>query len=102
MWPPSEITDEFIFQIIDETLRTAGISFAKAVIKQYVGNLARTAAASATGGVMGSKAGIAGLVIGLIAGAVVEKILFDWKPVCECTHDEFDNLLVHRNEEDMI
>ena len=100
--PPSEITDEFIFQIIDETLSTAGISFAKAVIKQYVGNLARTATASVTGGVLGSKAGISGLLVGLIAGAVVEKILFDWKPICECTHDQFGNLLIYRNGEEGI
>jgi len=91
--PPSEITDEYLFEIIEETLKTATLTFAKAVLRQYVGNAARTLAASVTGGTLGSKGGAVGVLLGVIGGAIIEKALFDWKNLCECKHDEFGNLV---------
>lgn len=100
--PPSEITDECLFEIIEETLKAATLTFAKAVLRQYVGNAARTLVASAAGGALGSKVGPVGALVGLLAGAVVEKALFDWKNVCECTHDDFGTLIITSLEEDEV
>lgn len=90
--PPIEVNEEYIFQEIDALLKDIGIVFLRATIRQFVGNLARTAVASATGGALGSRAGPAGVLLGLLAGAAIEKALFDWKDICECTRDEYGNL----------
>lgn len=90
--PPSEITDEYLFKIIEETLKAATLTFTKAVLRQYVGNAVRTLAASVTGGTLGSKGGAVGVLLGAIGGAIIEKALFDWKDICECTCDEYGNL----------
>lgn len=95
--PTSEITDEYIFGIIEDTLKEISVSFVKAVIRQYVGNAARTVAASVTGGAVGARGGAVGLILGLVAGAVIEKALFDWKPLCECTRNKFGSLIVTRH-----
>jgi len=93
--PPSQLTDEYLFEIIEETLRAATLTFVKAVLRQYVGNAARTLVASVTGGALGSKVGPVGLLVGLIGGAVIEKALFDWKNLCQCEHDESGNLVIY-------
>lgn len=92
--PPIEVNEEYIFQEIDALLKDIGIVFLRATIRQFVGNLARTAVASATGGALGSRAGPAGALLGLLAGAAIEKILFDWKDVCSCTHDVNGSLVI--------
>ena len=90
--PPEEINDEYIFAQIDSLLKEIGIVFLKATLRQYVGNLTRTAVASAAGGALGARAGPIGALLGVLAGATVEKALFDWKDLCGCTHDEVGNL----------
>ena len=90
--PPTEVDEEYIFREIDNLLQDIGIVFLRATIRQFVGNLVRTVVASATGGALGSRAGPAGALIGLLAGAAIEKALFDWKDICECTRDEYGNL----------
>ena len=95
--PPDEITDEYVFEQVRTTLREIGIEFVKAILRQYVGNFARTLVASATGGAVGLRAGPAGALVVLLVGALIEKTLFDWKDMCECTYDEFDNLLIRRS-----
>lgn len=87
--PPNEITEEYLFSLVEETLEEIGSGFVKATLRLFVGNAARTLVASATGGALGSKAGPVGVLIGLVGGAVIEKALFDWKDLCQCTHDEF-------------
>lgn len=94
--PPAEVTDEYVFNLIEETLLESSLTFVRAVIRMYVGNAARTIAASVTGGAIGSRGGAVGALIGLIAGAAIEKALFDWKDVCECGHDEFGQLVITR------
>jgi len=92
--PPQEITDKYVFETIEETLQEIGVAFLKSTLRLYVGNAARTLVASLTGGALGSRAGAAGAVLGLIGGALIEKVLFDWKNMCECSHDETGNLII--------
>ncbi len=94
--PPFELTDDYIFEQIEITLKEIGLEFFTAVLRQYVGNAVRTLVASATGGILGSRAGAVGALVGLLAGAAVEKALFDWKNVCECYHDELGRLVINR------
>ena len=94
--PTEEVTEEYIFDQIEITLQEIGLEFFKAVLRQYVGNAARTLVASAAGGALGSRAGAVGALVGLLAGAAVEKALFDWKNVCECYHDELGRLVINR------
>lgn len=95
--PPEEITDEYIFNTINQILMNIGLSFTKAVIRQFVGNAARTLTASATGGALGARGGILGAIVGAVLGAAVEKAIFDWKSICECECDEFGSLIIHRH-----
>lgn len=95
--PPEKITDDYIFNTINQVLLGIGLSFTRAIIRQYVGNAARTLTASATGGALGSRGGIWGAIICALAGAAIEKALFDWKPICECEHDKFGSLVSHRH-----
>ncbi len=85
--PPRQITDEYVLQQIDLTLKEIGIIFVKAVIRHYVSNAVRTLVASAAGGVI---AGVAGA----LAGALVEKVLFGWEDVCKCEHGDFGELII--------
>lgn len=97
--PPNEITDEYLFGLIEETLEEIGSGFVKVTLRSFVGNAVRTLVASATGGALGSKAGPIGLLIGLVGGAVIEKALFDWKDLCQCTHDEFGRPIIQYFED---
>ena len=90
--PPDKIDESYIFAQIDTLLQEIGIILIRATIKQFVANAARTLTASILGGALGSRAGPAGALLGLLAGAAIEKALFDWKDVCECTRDEYGNL----------
>jgi len=92
--PPSEITDEYIFELIEDTLTEIGTNFVRVTLRQFIGNAARTLVASATGGAIGARAGIPGLLLGLIGGAVVEKALFDWRDLCKCEYNDSGGLII--------
>ena len=63
--PPNEITDDFIFDVVTNTIQNAGLSFIGAVMSQYVGSNTRTATGSLIGGLLG---GIIGGLSGLNSG----------------------------------
>lgn len=93
-YPPDKIDDDFIFLTIESTLKQIGLEFIRAILRQYVGNAVKTLTGSAVGGALGSRAGPVGILAGIVIGAVVEKALFDWKNLCECSHDEYGNLVI--------
>jgi len=92
--PPTEITDDYLFEIIETTLQSAGITFVKAILRQYVGSAVKTAAGATTGGALGSRLGPFGILLGLIGGAIITKAIFDWKDLCICTRNKFGNLII--------
>ena len=91
--PPEEITDEYLFEIISDTLRNASISFIGAVLSIYVGSATRTLVGSGLGVLFGSRFGLLGSIAGAAAGAGLSK-LFDWKNLCECKDDGSGCLLI--------
>jgi len=92
--PPEEITDNFLLEIIIDTIRQAGLTFVNAIISQYVGNTQKTFGGSAVGTLLGAKFGILGAVVGALAGAVATKALFDWKDLCICADDGYGTLVI--------
>lgn len=84
--PPNEITDDFIFEVVTNTIQNAGLSFISAVMSQYVGSNIRTATGSLIGGLLG---GIWGVLLGAAAAQ-----LFTWKDICQCRDNGFGSLII--------
>jgi len=91
--PPQEITDEYLFEVIFDTLSKASISFIGAVLSIYVGSATRTLVGSGLGVLFGSRFGLFGSIAGAAAGAGISK-LFDWKNLCECVDDGYGRLSI--------
>lgn len=91
--PPNEITDEYIFEIILDTIRNASVSYANTILSIYVGNNKRRLVGAAIGALIGSRLGLPGATAGGAAGAVISK-LFDWKDLCECIDDGSGQLII--------
>lgn len=91
--PPNEITDEYIFEIILDTIRNASVSYANAILSIYVGNNKRRLVGAAIGTLIGSRLGLLGATAGGATGAVISK-LFDWKDLCECIDDGSGQLII--------
>lgn len=91
--PPDEITDEFLFEIILDTLRNASISYVSAILSVYVGSDKRRVIGAIIGGLLGSRLGLPGAAAGGAAGAGLSK-LFDWKDLCDCVDDGVGHLSI--------
>ena len=91
--PPNEITDEYIFEIILDTIRNASVSYANTILSIYVGNNKRRLVGAAIGALIGSRLGLPGAAVGGAAGTVISK-LFDWKDLCECIDDGSGQLII--------
>ena len=91
--PPEEITDEYLFEVIFDTLNDASISFIGTVLSIYVGSGTKTLIGSGLGALFGSRFGPFGSIAGAAAGAGLSK-LFDWKNLCECMDDGYGHLSI--------
>lgn len=91
--PPDEVTDDFVFEKILDTLRNAGVSYVNTILSIYLGNNNRTLIGAALGALLGSKFGLPGAAVGGAAGAGLSK-LFDWKDLCECVDDGSGHLSI--------
>lgn len=91
--PPNEITDDFLFEKILDTLRNAGISYVNTILSIYAGNNKRTLVGAAIGALLGSRFGLPGAAVGGAAGAGLSKLL-DWKNLCECADDGFGHFTI--------
>lgn len=91
--PSQEITDEYLFQIIIDTLRDASLSYVGAILSIYAGNNTKRLVGAALGALFGLKFGPVGSAVGAAAGAGLSK-LFDWKNLCECKDDGYGHLII--------
>lgn len=91
--PPNQLTDEFLFEKILDTLRNAGISYLNTILSVYVGNGKRRIIGALIGGLLGSRLGLPGAAAGSVAGAGFTK-LFDWNKKCECVDDNLGQLTI--------